>query len=241
MVDVVFHIGAHKCATTSLQIGLRQVSDADPSLAYISPGTRADAVVAFTAYMWANRQDKGTQRTIVDKFLTAIAEHEDKARIIFSNENMLGPMPGMRWKFYPRAPIVREILEQVAQRYPTSVFLQSRETASFLRSCYQFRVKSGMSMSYLQFLERFALKSARWERLGKILFDSAPYKWSVMPIEHLKSPEHAESVQERIRFLAPGWDLEKRPMPATNSAVPPLARAAAVVLRRAGFELSIAK
>lgn len=246
LVEVVFHIGAHKCATTSVQRGLAAHAARDASLAYVpparpqSPNDEAIAepalkslirLVGREAAPWPERQH------VIDGLCRMIEAKAGARRVIISDEYMLGPMPGLGWRFYPRADELRAVLDGVAERFPTSVFLQSRESASFLLSCWRFRVRFGMTVGYEEFLERFDLGSVSWARLGRTLFDGAAYRRRVLPFETLIDPARAPETAEALRFLVPEWDVAATPLSAVNPSNGPLMRAATLILQRAGVRI----
>lgn len=244
MVEVVFHVGAHKCATTSIQRGLEALAAETPSLVYVPP-SRANApgaggeppcpeLTAFTSLLRKAAPEGATRQSVVDGLCRLIESHAGKRRIVFSDEMMIGGMPGLAWKFYPRADVTRAVIDEVARRFPVSVLLQSRESASYLRSCHQFRVRFGMTLGYLPFLERFDLGSVSWTRLGRSLFDGAAFEWRVLPIEHLSDPDRAGEVAAALRLVSPDWDASERPLGVVNISNGPLMRAATLVLQRAG-------
>ncbi len=242
MVEVVFHVGAHKCATTAIQAGLGRIAASDPCIVYVPPSRRGGAGAPPGAERAQALHDlvrlvgRGEEAAlpldgVVDGLCRLIEAHGDRERIVFSDEYILGGMPGLRWSFYPRAGLAREAIEGVGRRFPTRVLLQSRETAGYLKSSHQFRVRMGMTLGYAGFLEAYDLSSISWEKLGATLFDGAAYEWRVLPIEWLGDDGRAADVGEILRFVAPG--LDEAPLDAPNASSGPLMRAATLVFNRA--------
>lgn len=240
LVEVVFHVGAHKSATTSVQRGLEALAARRPGLAYVGPIGRdgPDATnraladfVDFTRRARGHAHDAGG---VADGLCRLIEAHRDASRLVISDENILGGMPGVARRFYPRSAEVRTVLDAVASRFPTSAFLQSRETVGFLESCRRFRVMQGAPASRTSFLETFDLDSASWASLGASLFDGARYRWRVLPIERLADPARRRETEADLSFLVPRWDLAETPLESVNVSRGPLVRAALLALNAAG-------
>lgn len=230
MVDVVFHVGAHKCATTSIQSGLARRRS-------IMGGEVCAELQDLVRLVGRGAGAGVSLESVVDGLCRQIELHADRSRIVFSDEYILGGMPGLRWSFYPNAGLAREAIEGVARRFKTSVFLQSRETVSYLRSSYRFRVRLGLKLSYLSFLETYELDSISWSKLGATLFDGAAYDWRALPIERLREPVGSASVLEALDFVVPGWEFASAPLRAANASEGPLMRAILLVLNRAGEKI----
>lgn len=255
MVEAVFHIGAHKCATTTIQAGLAALSRMRDNFAYVPqhdprarpPAEGDEAVRAMVRLVRRGRPGTAAGQSVADGLCRMIERRADvwgsggPERVVVSDENMLGAMPGIDWSFYPDAATVRWVLDEVAARFPTSVLLQSREPAALLRSCHQFRVRRGMTLSLLGFLERFDLASASWSRLGETLFDGARYRRRVLPIEALADPSRAGEIGAALDFVVPGWSLAGAPLGVANPADSPLMRAAATSFERFGMTLQGAR
>lgn len=244
MVEVVFHIGAHKCATSSVQQGLASYAERTPGLAYLPPTRPSERTEGRepnpqlkALIRLAGRDDGPSVGAVVEGLVRLIEAEAGCERIVISDEYMLGPMPGLGWRFYPRAAALREALDGVARRFKVSVFLQSREPAAFLKSCHRFRVRFGLTLGYDAFLDRFALDTLSWTALGKTLFEGAGFDWRVLPLETLVDPARAEATAAALRFVLPAWDLADVPLASANPAFGPLMRAATLVLRRAGVHV----
>lgn len=240
LVDVVFHIGAHKSATTAVQRGLEALAARRPGLAYVGPigrdgpdGTNRPLAdfVDFTRRAKGHAHDAGG---VADGLCRLIEAHRGASRLVISDENILGGMPGVARRFYPRSAEIRAVLDAVASRFPTSVFLQSRATAGFLESCRRFRVMQGAPASLASFLETFDLTSASWASLGGVLFDGAKFRWRVLPIERLADPARRQETEADLSFLVPGWRLDETPLENVNVSRGPLLRAALLALNLAG-------
>ena len=243
MVEVVFHIGAHKCATSSVQQGLAAYAARLDHLGYVPPA-RAAAISegvepdpALKALVRFVARGDGPDEAAVADGLSRMIETKGKPRVVVSDEYMLGPMPGMSWRFYPRAEALRGVIERMSRRFETSVFLQSRETAAYLKSCHRFRVRFGLALGYDAFLDRFELESISWERLGRTLFAGAPYRWRTLPFETLVDPTRGATTADALRFVLPEWGLADVPLASANPSFAPLMRAATLVFRRAGVHV----
>lgn len=240
MTEVIFHIGAHKCATTAVQRGLAAVAAKRPDLAYVGPIGREgpdETSRPLADFIDFSRRSKGralTREKVVDGLARLIEAHRGASRLVISDENILGGMPGVARRFYPRSEEVRGVLDAVAARFPTRVFLQSRETGRFLESSRRFRVMQGAPASRAGFRESFAFASVSWAALGAVLFDGAGYAWRALPIERLADPARRAETAADLDFFVPGWSLDETPLEAANVSRGPLVRAALLALNLAG-------
>lgn len=229
-----------------MQRGLGLHAARDAGLLYIPPARAQGpndaaepnpALKSLIQLVGRETQPRPAREAVVDALSRLIEANEARRRIVLSDEYMLGPMPGVGWRFYPRAEELAAVLAAVARRFPTSVFMQSRESASYLLSCWRFRVRFGMTETYDEFLEKFDLGSLSWGRVGRSLFDGAAYRWRVLPFETLADASRAEETAAAMRFLLPQWNLGETPLPAVNLSNGPLMRAATLVLQRAGLKI----
>lgn len=240
MTEVVLHIGAHKCATTAVQRGVEALAGGRPDLAYVGPigrdgpDERSRPLADFVDYA---RRAKGhglTGEGVADGLCRLVEAHRGARRIIVSDENILGGMPGVARRFYPRSEEVRRVLDIVAARFRTSVFLQSRETGAFLESCRRFRIMQGAPANRAGFFAGFESGSVSWAVLGATLFDGAAFAWRVLPIERLADPAQDARTAADLGFLVPGWSLGETPLESVNVSRGPLVRAALLALNLAG-------
>lgn len=213
MAEIVLHIGAHKCATTSVQDALDQKH---------GPG-RLIRVRGKMEPIQDSLVQLGEPKPLpvdaaLDCIRTMLRDHPGLDRYVISNENILGRMLGLDWAFYPNAAHVRDFLDRVAEEAHLTVLLQTREPASLLRSSYYFRKHKGLVEDYGQFLDRLALEDLSWHGLLRTLFDEARFDWQVLPVDWLRDPAHARAKRAFFRALDPDWDIEAAPLPRSNES-----------------------
>ena len=240
MTEIVLHVGAHKCATTSLQRSLQSLAQRDSCIHY-RDSNRLDPLQRTITQAVLNGADGQHRQEVADAILKTAAASRGIKRFILSNENFLGRMLGLDWQFYPNVDILRDIIDRIAARAPTRVLLQSRESASYLRSSYQFRVRNGLRLSYDQFLQRCDLGGLSWLRLGDTLLHGADFRWRVLPIENLRGSERQNSLDRTARFLHPDWELQADDFPQENATRGTLVRCVTLHLNKMGCPMPAAK
>lgn len=224
---VIWHIGAHKCATTSFQTALSEECKKHEDVLLIAPKSPDPVVDTLRRYIWEAVDHFDTSSLI--KLITETR----KQRIIISDENLLGKMPGLSRGFYPRSHLLRNIIDETGRSFETTVLVQSRETSSYLKSCHKFRLSTGLGMDYAEFLQFLDLSSFRWSNLGKTMFDDAPYRTLVLPIEEAGNPSSVYSIFDAI---LPGSD--RKSLPRENISIPREIETLALLCNRSGHKLS---
>lgn len=217
MTEFIFHIGAHKSASSSFQMAMRKVTANDDAIVYIDH-TIDDALQREITHFVDGRRTERAAPELGEQVLQLSKRRKETSSVILSNENYLGKMIGLDWDFYPAAAKIREVIDFVAARQPVRVFLQCRETASLLKSAHSFRIRHGMSLNYEQFLQNCNLEGMSWCRLGRDLFDGAVFEWKVLPLEYLYTQDKHMLVRDSVRFVCPVWDLDSTPIPFTNES-----------------------
>jgi len=173
----IVHIGAHKTASTHLQIGLRRAGSAltrHGVTVFTPPALRAPEL-GLQDYLGLPPGDK------------RLAEHGARLRaafggpaerLVISEENILGnahahDMIRSR-RFYPRAEAVVPQVLDLLPPGPKTVALAMRDPASFLTSAYSQRLMSGAPDRFDHFLEGLSPLEMSWFDLVTRLRVAAP-------------------------------------------------------------------
>jgi len=145
-------------------------------------------------------------------------------RILISNENLLGPMPGLEDRhpspFYPYLDQLVLFLTALKPHVALHGLLFVREQYSFIRSCYQFRVHKGSAMSFAEFHGRLAGEPLSWLRVADALKAPLGQHMKVLPFELFKS--HAAHVRTHLLRFHPAFEHLRR-LPRANVSISPFA------------------
>ena len=161
----ILHIGAHKTASTHLQIGLRWAADALSArgVAVFTPPTLRAPDLGLQDYVALPPGDKRA-RDHGARLSAAFARPAE--RLLISEENILGNahardmIEGRR--FYPRAETVVPRVLELLPPGPKVVALAMRDPASFLTSAYSQRLMSGAPDRFDHFLQGLSPLSLSW-------------------------------------------------------------------------------
>ncbi len=235
---VVFHIGVHKCATTSLQSALYHFAVSKPEL-QLHATTKKSPLENYLCRLTWGMENAHTMDDLAEIFLTHLKKNDQTDRFVFSNENFLGPMMGLTWRpmmgmtrdFYPDMTVLREFIDRISKEYPTTVLMQSRETSSWLASIYKFRVRRGLSKSYDQFIQYVNMDTISWERLGDTVLDGTDF--AVIDVDDLRN--NSDNVRRFTEKIHPDWGPSGQTIPMVNEELSPHQRALALVLNKIGI------
>ena len=175
-MKLIVHIGAHKTATTHLQMRLRRgrAALAATNAAYVGPDdTRGPVQLSsLVEAPGAAPDEEAGWRARID------AEAEaGRGRLLLSEENLIGVMrPGLLidrdGRLYPRAGPQLRALFQVLDRRPTSIALAVREPASFLTSAFGMWLQAGGGVLVEDFLRGADPRRSRWTDLAARIFEA---------------------------------------------------------------------
>ena len=180
----IVHIGAHKTASTHLQIGLRRAEGAlaQHGIALFTPPALRAPELGLQDYLGLSPDDE------------AAGEHGARLRaafgrpaerLVISEENILGnahahDMIRSR-RFYPRAETVVPRVLDLLPSGPKTLALAIRDPASFLTSAYSQRLMSGVPDRFDHFLEGLSPLQMSWfdlvSRLRAALPDARIVIW----------------------------------------------------------------
>lgn len=157
-MTIYIHCGAHKTASTFLQRWLkvnRNVLEKRLVSFHIKPFLD---LPVFTAKDIINI----CQKDYYNKW----------QKIILSDENFIGAMPGIVNKhennFFTEKSISRFscIVQEIKNKFPCKILLYVRRQDSYLESCYRFRKKMGAKYNFNQFLELTSTLNISWYNIA---------------------------------------------------------------------------
>jgi hypothetical protein len=155
--EVIYHLGAHKTASSLLQKYMRDNADVlrDHRIAYLGRGEMNDCVG------WGKRLLKRPE--ILGNRLAELLDDDGCDRLVTSHENTLGPplKPGAP-HLYPRGPEIVEQLTRVLRPWRARAFLYIRPQAEFVESYYLQRIHQGDHVSFSEWLDDVDLAALSW-------------------------------------------------------------------------------
>ncbi|QFT69594.1 hypothetical protein FIU93_22605 [Labrenzia sp. THAF35] len=170
--NAVFHLGAHKTATSSIQQSLRQSGLRQKGVLVIAKGAAnkgrdlyKEMVNPLIRNSYTAQDIEALSSAVVD-VITALSKRHRCDSVILSDENLGGPMPGLSPLFYDDGPrILSSILDKLKPEAFT-VFLTCRKQDDFLCSCYRQLYHLGKPQLLEEFLESFHPGRADWNAIA---------------------------------------------------------------------------
>lgn len=173
---ICFHIGAHKTATTHLQVSLETAADsfAAHGVRYLGPerfrlpGQSLQALFGLEL----GKPRAAPKRDAVAQ-LAALAKGAD--RLVISEENFIGPLNfpkggGMRLRYKTAADRIAALTAALGQE--VSLFLAIRQPTTFLNSAYCQALLGGQAIPVVPYLKRNPLSSVDWLALARGLAET---------------------------------------------------------------------
>ena len=163
-MELVLHVGAHKTASTTFQIGLRPHAKlfSDHGVAVVSKQYKVNGDEIYRRYRSAYTHDnpKDLRDTLAPFFDTVRSTGVHTA--LFSDEDLAGLLPGGRSGFYPQARERIEGLIDAAKAHKIRVLLYIRRPDTFLESCYKQFFSIGRPILFEEYLSSLALTEWSW-------------------------------------------------------------------------------
>lgn len=164
--EVVYHLGAHKTASSLIQKFLRDSPELlrRHRLAYLGRGEMNELVG------WGKRVLKRPQ-LLQDRLAELLADRRCD-RVVTSHENTLGPpiKPGGA-HLYPRGPEIAEALAGALGRWSSRVIVHLRPQAEFVESYYLQRIHQGDQLTFDEWIADVDLAALSWAPLVQALRD----------------------------------------------------------------------
>ncbi|MRX52245.1 hypothetical protein GI374_17990 [Paracoccus sp. S-4012] len=201
------HVGAHKTATTHLQLSLAAAQAAIRSrgIRYFGmselrrPRDGVDAEGHPLTLARALGHDEGDAAVVFwRKRLPGLLTNGK--RLVLSEENILGVMTpallfGQAGAVYPQAAARLDRLMGFAERHPATVFLGIRHPADFVTSAYGMHLTTGAVPLLSRFLRGFPVERLSWSDLARRLL-------AVEGVERLVTWRHEDYAALRPALLA---------------------------------------
>jgi hypothetical protein len=171
-------MGAHRCGSTAMQSFLSQERSTLKKLG-IDVHLRSDLSSGAIDLRRLHRHHRFDPRRYfkLRRAFRQIQELDDD-KIIISDENLMGTMPGVRGHgFYPHVGALVQALvdlKGLAQdNLEVAPRLIVRRQDHFLESVYAFRVSRGLAMSFDAFITAVARTRLSWLRIAQMLEDQS--------------------------------------------------------------------
>lgn len=188
--EVLFHVGAHKTASTFLQSCLRadDAAIADSGVTVVQRARIKDGPLGEALRLL----HKGRQPDSALSNLAASTLHElldtQGRRVLITSEDILGRLSG----FYASTGPVAEFLVRALPGLRVRFLLYTRNQADYLESAYVQYIHAGKSLEFSRFLEKFDLARLSWvsilDRLAAVVGADAVKAVPYESIRRLGSP-----------------------------------------------------
>ncbi|HHX89787.1 MAG TPA: hypothetical protein GX700_08465 [Paracoccus sp.] len=176
---IIVHIGAHKTASTHLQMAMGRAGDRLKArgVAYFGPEALRRRGLGVPEYLSAGAEDPDH----AERIRAALADQppdRPRDRLVLSDENLLGNAHNVELirtaRLYPRAP---ERLARLAPLLPAGevvLALAIRNPAGFLASAYAQRLMSGRLQTYSDYAQGLDPARLSWADLIERVMAALP-------------------------------------------------------------------
>ena len=165
---VAFHIGAHKTATTHLQLSLRRAAEAmgAAGVRYYGPERFRLPGHSLQALFGTHPDGETRTRRSAEEQLALLAK--GAGRLVLSEENFIGPLfhPGggaMKMRYRPAADRLSDLAAAMGR--PIDLFLGVRRPTGYLNAAYCQMLMGGKVMDLDTFQRRNRVESVDWHDL----------------------------------------------------------------------------
>ena len=212
--EVVYHLGAHKTASSLLQKFMRDNLDdlRSQRIAYLGRGEMNDLVG------WGKRLLNRPK--ILRKRLAELLDDEGCDRLVTSHENTLGPplKPGAP-HLYPRGPEIVEQLARVLRPWRARAFLYIRPQDEFVESYYLQRIHQGDHLTFDEWLDDVDLDALSWRPVVDALHEAlGPDRVEVVDFGLIRHGQNA-FITEFFRRIDPAIELTPDYRPIRNPSI----------------------
>jgi len=212
-MQIVLHIGAHKTASTYLQDRLAAHRDAlaRAGVALATPPDIRGRIETARARLGPLRLVAGRSRRLLVRAVAetvADAAAAGAARLLLSEENVLGPMDPLLddAPFYKRAGDRLADLMAVLAGHDVTLALAVRNYGSFYSSVWGFRIREGYVPFGADLKARLLARSGEWPDLVARLAGAAPG----VPLTIWKYEDHGALEARLLRCLT-GTEIDIPP------------------------------
>lgn len=210
---IIVHIGAHKTASTHLQMAMRRAGERlkGRGVAYFGPGALRRHGLGVPEYLSAGSEDPDH----AERIRTGLARRPDQPcdRLVLSDENLLGNAHNVELihtaRLYPRGPARLARLAPLLPAGQVVLALAIRNPAAFLVSAYAQRLMSGRLQTYSDYTQGLDPARLSWadliERVQAALPGAACHVW--------RYEDYPANAPEVLRILLGEAAPVARPVP----------------------------
>jgi hypothetical protein len=212
--DVVYHLGAHKTASSLLQKFMRDNPDVlrRHRLVYLPRGEMNECVG------WGKRLLNRPE-----DLESRIGERLSGPRsrtLVTSHENTLGPpFKTGATHLYPRGPEIAARLATALRHWPSRVVLYIRPQDEFVESYYLQRIHQGHTLSFAEWLEELDLDRLSWRPVVDALVTHFGAERVEVVDFGLIHRGQNEFVADFFRRVDPGIRVEPDYKPVRNASI----------------------
>lgn len=215
--EVVLHLGAHKTASTHLQLGLKRARASIAARVFVPDDLRKDGL-RLQDWLHPGVEDAAHERVLRAAFA-------GPGRLVISEENILGQAPGALQPaepaLYPGAAARLAKLVRVLPAPPAVLALAVREGAGFLAACYSQALMAGRIVPFARAFGHLDPAALDWDGVLAGLMAAVPGARAVV-WDHADWPAVAPQVAAAL--LGP----EAKPLPLPEGLAHPGLSGAAV-------------
>lgn len=211
---VVYHLGAHKTASSLLQKFMRDREDQlrAAGVTYLGRSEMNDCVG------WGKRLLKRPE--ILQGRIEELLAPRWADLLVTSHENTLGPpikVGGAH--LYPRGPEIAARLAQALERWDAKALLYLRPQDEFLESYYLQRIHQGAWLTFDEWLDAVDLERLSWRPLVEAVQEAfGPERVEVVDFGLIRQGQSA-FIADFLRRVDPGLDVDTDYAPVRNPSI----------------------
>lgn len=212
--DVVYHVGAHKTASSLLQKFMRDNREIlrQNRICCLSRGEMNDYVG------WGKKLL--TRPENLEQRIAEALEDPWYRTLVISHENTLGPpFKEGAAHLYPRGPELVAQLASALQPWPSRIFFYIRPQDEFVESYYLQRVHQGHRLSFAEWLDEIDLDALSWQPLVDAMTQHfGPERVEVVDFGLIRQGQN-EFIADFLRRIDPETQIEPDYRPIRNPSI----------------------
>jgi len=208
---IYFHIGAHKSASTTLQVNMnknRGYFEEEHGLSFLSNQDITGSefcrhfkrISSKGVSLNQDEYEKSIEKARIS--LDGIVERASGDDVFISWEGILGHSAlDVYGGIYTHSDLVAESLRLISKNYPTKILMVVRKQDSFIESCYLQQIKEGRSISFNEFVDQIDVGNISWKPVVdnfSLLFDN---NFFVVPFEIIKELGTASFLEKVLSYV----------------------------------------
>lgn len=212
--QVVYHLGAHKTASSLIQKYLRDNPEVlrRHRLAYLGRGEMNDLVG------WGKKVLR--QPWLLEDRIAELVADPRCDRLVTSHENTLGPpLKPDGGHLYPRGPEIAARLAQILRRWPSRVILYLRPQDEFVESYYLQSIHQGGHATFEEWLGNVDLEAISWRPVVEALHEHVGRDHvEVVDFGRIREGQNA-FIADFLRRVDPTLDVTPNYRPVRNASI----------------------